>query len=100
MTSNKDGTLEQNVEHLTTNILTYYTHEMEQYAASYDAMSMTTLCNKSQGLGRKLPRGKVDGGVPGRACRLDEIPMDLVPPGRILPEWNSGELEEDRRGRG
>ena len=37
--SNEHDEVEQNEEHLTTNIFTYYTHKTEQYAASYDAMN-------------------------------------------------------------
>ena len=39
MTSNEHDAMERNEEHLTANILTYYTHEMEQYAWRYDAMN-------------------------------------------------------------
>ena len=35
MKSNKHGTMEQNEEHLTMNILIYYTHKMELHARSY-----------------------------------------------------------------
>ena len=40
MASNEHGAIEQNVEHHETNNLTYYTHETELYAESYDAMNM------------------------------------------------------------
>ena len=38
MISNKHDEMEWNEEYLSTNILIYYTHETEQYAASYDAL--------------------------------------------------------------
>ena len=41
MDSNEHGAMEQNLEHLVTNISTYYTHETELYAESYDAMNMS-----------------------------------------------------------
>ena len=40
MDLNEHGTMEQNEEHLETNISIYYTHETEQYAESYNAMNM------------------------------------------------------------
>ena len=42
MNSNKQGTMEQNEEHLMVNILTYYMHETVQYPMRYDAMNMGT----------------------------------------------------------
>ena len=47
MDSNEHGAMEQNEEHLETNISIYYTHETELYAESYDAMNM--------GIAVKLP---------------------------------------------
>ena len=44
MDSNEHGAMEQNEEHLESNISLYYTHEKEQYAKSYDAMNMATEC--------------------------------------------------------
>ena len=41
MDSTEHGIMEQNEEHLEANISTYYTHETELYAESYDAMNMT-----------------------------------------------------------
>ena len=46
MDSNEHGAMEQNEEHLVTNISIYYTHETELYAESYDAMNMGIYCNK------------------------------------------------------
>ena len=39
MDSNEHGAMEQNEEHLETNISIYYTREMELFAKSYDAMN-------------------------------------------------------------
>ena len=44
MDSNEHGAIEQNEEHLETNISINYTHETELYAESYDAMNKSTLC--------------------------------------------------------
>ena len=44
MYSNEHGTMEQNEEHLETNISIYYTHETELYAESYDVMNRCTYC--------------------------------------------------------
>ena len=44
MDSNEHGAMEQNEEHLESNILIYYTHETELYAESYDAMNMRMYC--------------------------------------------------------
>ena len=46
MDSNEHGAMEQNEEHLETNISIYYTHETELYAESYDAMNMGMYCKK------------------------------------------------------
>ena len=40
MSSNENDAMEVNEVLVETNNLTYYTHETEQYAASYDAMNM------------------------------------------------------------
>ena len=40
MTSNEYDAIERNELLVEANNLTYYTHEMEQYAASYDVMNM------------------------------------------------------------
>ena len=40
MDSNEHGSMEQNEQHLETNILIYYTHETELYAESYDALNI------------------------------------------------------------
>ena len=42
MDANEHGIMEQNEEHLETNILIYYTHETEQYAMRCDAMKYAT----------------------------------------------------------
>ena len=39
MDSNEHGIMEQNEEHLETNISIYYTHETKLYAGSYDVMN-------------------------------------------------------------
>ena len=44
MDSNEHGTMEQNEEHLVTNISIYYTHETELYAESYGAMNRSISC--------------------------------------------------------
>ena len=51
MNSNEHGAIKGNVEHLTTNNLTYYTHKTEEYAQRYDAMNRATLCKNISGLG-------------------------------------------------
>ena len=43
MTSNEHGAIEQNVEHHEANKSTYYTHESELHARSYDAESMAEI---------------------------------------------------------
>ena len=53
MDSRKHGTMEINEEHLTSNNLTYYTHETEQYAWSYDPMNRATY-HEFLGTSRKL----------------------------------------------
>ena len=40
MSSNEHDAMELNEVLIETNNLTYYTHETEQYAESYDAMNM------------------------------------------------------------
>ena len=56
MDSNEHGAMEQNEEHLEANILIYYTHEMELYAESYDALNMRMSC-KNLGL-REIREGE------------------------------------------
>ena len=54
MESNEHGIMEQNEEHLETNISINYRHETELYAESYDAMNMGTYCqNQRRGGGRE-----------------------------------------------
>ena len=55
MDSNEHSAMEQNEEHLETNISIYYTHETELYAGSYDAMNRSIYC-KVLGTWRKTGR--------------------------------------------
>ena len=64
MYSNKHGTMEQNEEHLETNILLYHARKTEQYAMRYDAMNRATYCENIWDLenfeGGKQPRSRSD----------------------------------------
>ena len=60
MNSNEYGTMEQNEQHLETNISIYYTHETELYAESYDAMNRSIYCKNYQDLEDFWGEGEVN----------------------------------------
>ena len=69
MDSNEHVTMEQNEEHLETNISIYYTHETELYAQSYDAMKYATEYENNRDLEKNRGEGKSTSGQIGSGAR-------------------------------